>query len=30
MAIKLFIGTSANYEDRDAELVYEYSLIAIK
>ena len=26
MAIKLFIGTSANYEDRDAELVYEYSL----
>lgn len=26
MALKIFIGTSANYEDGDAELVYEYSL----
>lgn len=26
MTIRLFIGTSANGEDTDAEMVYEYSL----
>ena len=26
MTIKLFIGTSPNYEDREIEMVYEYSL----